>query len=91
MTKLFRVYFTNSGTIDVQAENSTEAEKLAMDALAFAGEPSATSGWEMQDETEDVEEEERKEQEFFDSLPERSAKIKAENPDLFPEKTNPTN
>ncbi len=85
MTKLFRVYFTNSGTIDVQAENSTEAEKLAMEALAFAGDPTLTSGWEMQDETEDVEEEERKEQEFFDNLPQHTAKIKAENPDLFPE------
>ena len=86
----YRIYFTNTGTFDIDADSPFEAENKAMDKLAFGGEPEATSGWEMQDETEDIEEEKRKEQEFFDNLPERSAKIKAENPDLFPKEANQT-
>jgi hypothetical protein len=58
MPKLYRVYFQSVAFVDVEAKDKTEAENLAMlcDPSLYT-----VNGWEMTDETVDLDEEKSKE------------------------------
>jgi len=53
MKKSYIVYFEKSAYVQVEAESVSEAEELAMNTREFTNE----GGWEMLDETEEVDEE----------------------------------